>query len=147
MNDDIGLFIEYWQLPEETSNSRKDGYFLTGDYAKRDSEGYIWFLGRKDDIINTFGYRVSPMEIERVLKTHPAIADCVALQEEVAKDKHIVTLCAILNGEAHTSETELIQFAGEHLAKYKLPKRVVFMEEFPRTRNGKVLRKALKSQL
>lgn len=145
--DDVGLFIEYWNLPEETAKSRKQGYFLTGDYARRDEDGYIWFLGRKDDIINTFGYRVSPMEIERVLKTHPDIADCVALQEEVAKDKHIVTLCTIMNAGSTATEAELIHYASEHLAKYKLPRRVVFMESFPRTRNGKVLRKALKTQL
>ena len=73
--DDPGLFLEYWQLEEETAKARHDGYFFTGDYAKRDKDGYIWFIGRKDDIINTFGFRVSPHEIERVVKTHDLVAD------------------------------------------------------------------------
>jgi acetyl-CoA synthetase len=59
-NDDPGLFVQYWNLPEETAKVFKGGWFLTGDYARLDADGYLWFLGRKDDIINSFGYRVSP---------------------------------------------------------------------------------------
>ncbi|MCG8314770.1 MAG: acyl-CoA synthetase [Pseudomonadales bacterium] len=145
--DDVGLFMEYWQLPDVTGDSRKGGYFLTGDYAKRDADGYYWFLGRKDDIINTFGFRVSPMEIERVLKTHPDIADCVALEENVAPEKNIITVCVIRTLESSLGEKDVIQFAGEHLATYKTPKRIVFLQDFPRTANGKVLRKALKQSI
>ena len=64
--DDPGIFLSYWNLDEETSKYKHDNYFFTGDYAKYDADGYIWFLGRKDDIIKSFGYRVSPYEIERV---------------------------------------------------------------------------------
>jgi len=74
---DPGLFIEYWNMSEETAKLKHDGWFLTGDFARYDEDGYIWFLGRKDDIIKSFGFRVSPYEIERVFKSHPAIADCV----------------------------------------------------------------------
>ena len=72
-------------------------WFLTGDYARFDDDGYIWFLGRKDDIINSFGYRVSPHEIERVLKTHPAVADCAATGEELAADKVLVVAYVMLH--------------------------------------------------
>jgi acetyl-CoA synthetase len=65
--------MRYWNLPEETGKAFKDRWFLTGDYARFDDDGYIWFLGRRDDIINSFGYRVSPHEIERVMKTHPPL--------------------------------------------------------------------------
>ncbi len=145
--DDPGLFIEYWELPEETAASRKNGYFLTGDYARRDQDGYFWFLGRKDDIINSFGYRISPMEIERVLKSHPDVADCVAVEQTVGQDKNIVTACVIVNDQAQLTEPDLIEFAGQHLARYKVPKRVVFYEQFPRTANGKVIRKRLRASL
>jgi len=147
--DDPGLFIEYWGLEDETKHSRNERYFLTGDYARRDEEGYIWFLGRKDDIINSFGYRISPHEIERILKTHPKIADAVAIEEAVDKDKSIVTACVILHSlkETTKSEEELIKFCEEHLAQYKVPKKVVFMTTFPRTKNGKVLRKKIKQDL
>ncbi len=112
-----------------------------------DEDGYIWFLGRKDDIINTFGYRVSPHEIERVLKTHPAIADCVALGEELGNDKVLVSACIILHPDSKLSEQELLDFGSSNLAKYKAPKIVHFYDDFPRTKNGKVLRKQMIAEL
>lgn len=140
---DPGLFLSYWQLPEETQKARHDGYFFTGDYARVDEDGYIWFVGRKDDIINTFGYRVSPHEIERVIKTHPDVADCVALGEELGKDKVLVSACIILTPDAKTTEEELLTFGNTHLAKYKAPKIIHLYDDFPRTKNGKVLRKQM----
>jgi acetyl-CoA synthetase len=144
---DPGLFLNYWQLPEETLKAKHDGYFFTGDYARTDEQGYIWFLGRKDDIINTFGYRVSPHEIERVLKTHPNIADCVALGEELGPEKVLVSACVILHKGSELTEETLLAFGNEKLAKYKAPKIVHFYEEFPRTKNGKVLRKQMIKEL
>lgn len=145
--DDPGLFLEYWNLADTTKASRKGNVFLTGDYAYRDSEGYIWFLGRKDDLINSFGYRISPHEIERVLKTHPDIADCVALEETIGKDKNIVSACIILHQNSTYSEQHLMAYAHEHLATYKAPKKLYLMNEFPRTANGKVLRKELRNTI
>ena len=145
--DDPGLFLEYWHLEETTQASRKGHYFLTGDYAYRDSDGYIWFLGRKDDLINSFGYRISPHEIERVIKTHPDIADCVALEENIGKDKNIVVACVILHQDRCFSEGETMNYAHQHMAKYKVPKKFYVMESFPRTANGKVLRKALRNTI
>ncbi len=144
---DPGLFLNYWQLQEETEKAKHDGYFYTGDYARVDEDGYIWFLGRKDDIINTFGYRVSPHEIERVLKTHPAIADCVALGEELGKDKILVSACVILHKDSQLTEQALLEFGNNNLAKYKAPKIVHFYDDFPRTKNGKVLRKQMIAEL
>ena len=144
---DLGLFIEYWQLPDTTQATRKGGYFLTGDYAKRDEEGYVWFLGRRDDIINSFGFRISPHEIERVLKTHPDVADCVALEEEIGPDKNLVVASVIRHESSTLDETSLLAFANEHLAQYKVPKKIYFTQLFPRTANGKVLRKQMKADL
>jgi len=144
---DPGLFLNYWQLPDETAKAKHDGYFFTGDYARTDKQGYIWFLGRKDDIINTFGYRVSPHEIERVLKTHPAVADCVALGEELEPDKILVSACIILHQPGSITEQDLLEFGKNHLAKYKAPKIIHFYNDFPRTKNGKVLRKQMIAEL
>jgi acyl-coenzyme A synthetase/AMP-(fatty) acid ligase/citrate lyase beta subunit len=146
--DDPGLFLEYWQLEEETSKAKHDGYFFTGDYAKKDKDGYIWFIGRKDDIINTFGFRVSPHEIERVVKTHDDVADCVAFGLDVEKDKTIVAIAVI--GQAKLSaekQDEILKFAQNNLAKYKAPKKIYSLEDYPRTKNGKVLRKQLVKNL
>ena len=139
--DDPGLFLNYWNLAEETAKYKHDGYFFTGDYAKYDADGYIWFLGRKDDIIKSFGYRVSPYEIERVYKGHPDVADCAAVGEEIEKDKLLVVIYVILKPDAKTTPDDLLAFGKQHLAAYKTPKTVYLAHDFPRTKNGKILRK------
>ena len=146
--DDPGLFLEYWQLEEETLKSRHDGYFFTGDYARKDKDGYIWFIGRKDDIINTFGFRVSPHEIERVVKTHADVADCVAFGLDIEKEKTIVAIAVVGHSTiSKEKEQEILKFAQNNLAKYKAPKEIFIMSDYPRTKNGKVLRKQLVKDL
>lgn len=144
---DPGLFLHYWNLDEETLKYKHDGYFFTGDYAKYDADGYIWFLGRKDDIIKSFGYRVSPYEIERVYKGHADIADCAAIGEEIEKDKLLVVVYVILKPDAKATPDELVHYGKQHLAAYKTPKTVYLAHDFPRTKNGKILRKDINSSL
>ncbi len=139
--DDPGLFLRYWNLPEETAKLRHGGWFLTGDYARYDADGYLWFLGRKDDIIKSFGYRVSPYEVERVLKGHPDVADCACIAEDAGADKRLVVAYVIPQAGATASPAELLAYGREHLAAYKAPKVVYFARDFPRTRNGKILRR------
>ena len=140
-DNDPGLFLKYWNLDEETAKYKHDDWFLTGDYARYDEDGYIWFLGRKDDIIKSFGYRVSPYEIERVYKSHPDVADCAAIGEELEKDKVLVVVYVILKAEATGTADDLLNFGKQHLASYKTPKTVYLANDFPRTKNGKILRK------
>jgi len=142
--DDPGLFLSYWNLPEETAKYKHDGWFFTGDYARYDEDGYIWFLGRKDDIIKSFGYRVSPYEIERVYKGHTDVADCAALGEELEKDKVLVVVYVILKPDTQTTADDLAAFGKQYLAAYKAPKTVYLVNDFPRTKNGKILRKDIK---
>jgi len=144
---DPGLFIEYWNLPDETAKLRHDGWFFTGDYARYDKDGYLWFLGRKDDIIKSFGYRVSPYEIERVFKSHPAVSDCAAIGEEIGKDKILVVAYVILHDGETISADELQRFGTQHLAAYKAPKVVYIARDFPRTKNGKILRREVSPQI
>ncbi|MDO9283142.1 MAG: acyl-CoA synthetase [Methylotenera sp.] len=144
---DPGLFLRYWNLDEETLKYKHDGYFFTGDYAKYDTDGYIWFLGRKDDIIKSFGYRVSPYEIERVYKGHADIADCAAIGEEIEKDKLLVVVYVILKPDAKVTPDALLQYGKQHLAAYKTPKTVYLANDFPRTKNGKILRKDINSSI
>ena len=148
---DPGLFLRYWEpsrrdwnQPEETARLRRDGWFLTGDYARRDADGYYWFMGRKDDIIKSFGYRVSPFEVERVLKDHPAVADCAVVGEEVGPDKTIVA-AYVLPAPGQPIDAEAIMtYAAQHLASYKCPRAIHVVADLPRTANGKVLRRALR---
>jgi acyl-coenzyme A synthetase/AMP-(fatty) acid ligase len=138
---DPGLFLEYWNLPEETAKLRHHGWFFTGDYARYDADGYIWFLGRRDDIIKSFGYRVSPYEVERVLKSHPAVADCACVGEAAGRDKLLVVAYVIPQPGAALDADELLAFGRSHLAAYKAPKVVYLARDFPRTKNGKILRR------
>jgi acetyl-CoA synthetase len=140
---DPGLFVEYWNQPEETAKSKHDGWFFTGDYARRDGEGYLWFLGRRDDIIKSFGYRVSPYEVERVMKGHPHVADCACVAESAGADKTLVAAYVIAQPGAAITPDELLAFGRAHLAAYKAPKVVYLAKEFPRTRNGKILRREI----
>ena len=145
--NDPGLFLRYWNLDEETAKYKHDNYFFTGDYAKYDDDGYLWFLGRKDDIIKSFGYRVSPYEIERVYKNHPDVADCAAVGEEIEKDKLLVVIYVILKVDATTSPDDLFSYGKQHLAAYKTPKTVYLAKDFPRTKNGKILRKDISPKI
>ncbi|MEO6118084.1 MAG: acyl-CoA synthetase [Methylotenera sp.] len=146
-DSDPGLFLRYWNLDDETAKYKHDGYFFTGDYAKYDTDGYIWFLGRKDDIIKSFGYRVSPYEIERIYKSHPAVADCAAVGEELEKDKLLVVTYVILQPNSEVTADELLNFGKQHLAAYKSPKTVYLTKDFPRTKNGKILRKDINNKI
>jgi acyl-coenzyme A synthetase/AMP-(fatty) acid ligase len=140
---DPGLFLRYWNQPEETAACFHGDWFLTGDFARRDADGYVWFLGRRDDLINSFGYRVSPHEIERVLKEHPAVADAVAVGEEVSPAKTLVAAYVVARPGTPLTADEVVAYARERLASYKVPKLVYLVGDLPRTRNGKVLRRAL----
>ena len=141
--DDPGLFLRYWNLPEETARLRHDGWFFTGDHARYDEDGYLWFLGRKDDIIKSFGYRVSPYEVERVMKSHPAVADCACVAEDGGDGKILVVAYAIAQPGVTVTADELAAFGRTHLASYKAPKIVYLAREFPRTANGKILRREI----
>jgi acyl-coenzyme A synthetase/AMP-(fatty) acid ligase len=138
---DPGLFINYWNQPEETAKHKHDGWFITGDFARMDADGYIWFLGRKDDIIKSFGFRVSPYEVERVLKSHPDVADCASVAETIEKDKVLVVAYIILQPGSTATADDLYAFGKKHLAAYKAPKVVYITDQFPRTKNGKILRR------
>jgi acyl-coenzyme A synthetase/AMP-(fatty) acid ligase len=141
--DDPGLMLRYWNQPEETARAFHGDWFLTGDYARRDADGYVWFLGRKDDLINTFGYRVSPFEVERVLKGHPDVGEVAAVGEEVGPGKIVVAAYVIARAGAALGPDAVLAYAREHLASYKAPRIVYLVDDFPRTRNGKVLRRGL----
>ena len=142
---DPGLMLRYWNQPEETAACFRDDWFLTGDYARIDDDGYVWFLGRRDDLINTFGYRVSPHEVERVLKAHPEIADAAAVGETVGAEKTLVVAYVVPRSSSLTADA-VIAWAHERLASYKAPRIVYLVDDLPRTRNGKVLRRALRPE-
>jgi malonyl-CoA/methylmalonyl-CoA synthetase len=134
-----GVFLEYWRRPEETHAAFRDGWFRTGDVAVVEAGAYR-LLGRTSvDIIKTGGYKVSALEIEDVLRQHPAVADCavVALPDETWGER----VCAVVEWrEAPDAPDDLIAWARERLAPYKVPKDVQPVASLPRNAMGKVVK-------
>ncbi|WP_029058037.1 class I adenylate-forming enzyme family protein [Stappia stellulata] len=144
-NSDPGLMLRYWGRPEDTAAAFRGDWFLTGDRASIDRQGYIWYGGRTDDVMNAFGYRVAPQEVEHALLAHPDIQDVAVTDVEAAPGVRLITAFVILSEGAHADETALATHAASHLAEYKRPKAYRFVATLPRTPSGKLRRKDLTS--
>jgi acyl-coenzyme A synthetase/AMP-(fatty) acid ligase len=143
----VGLFKEYLGNPEATERTMRSGWYITGDRAYRDKEGYFWFVGRNDDIILTSGYRIGPFEVESVLIEHPAVRESavVASPDEIRGE--VVKAFIVLttgHGPSETLARELQQYVKERTAPYKYPRKIEFVKELPKTVSGKIKRKELK---
>lgn len=141
---DPGLMLGYYNRKEEEKEVFRGEWFIGGDLAYRDSDGYYWFMGRNNDLMKSFGYRVSPVEIEKVLNLHPFIAESAVC--EIKKDQMIsfITAFIVKKDGKELSGKEVIDFCKLHLAEYKCPKKVIFLKELPRNNSGKVSKNELK---
>lgn len=134
------VFLEYWRRPESTAEAFRDGWFRTGDVAVVE-DGYYRILGRRSvDIIKTGGYKVSALEIEEVLRTHPAIAECAVVGVEDADWGERICVAAEGRDVAGLDLGELQAWARDHLAPYKLPRDLRVVEALPRNAMGKVVK-------
>jgi len=141
--DDPNLLLRYWNRDAETAAAFRGDWFLTGDWACRDADGYVWFLGRRDDIIKSFGYRVSPHEVDRVLREHPDVLDAGTVGEQIGPGKVLVASYVVARPDSGLAPEAVLAWSREHLAAYKAPRVVYLVDELPRTRNGKLQRTAL----
>src|SRR5271166_3203722 len=141
--NDPGLMLGYWNRPAEQAAAFRGDWFIGGDLGEFDEEGWIWYRGRNDDIMNAFGYRVSPLEVEKVLATHPDVADVAVAERKVAEGVSVVTAFVVPKAERAPDEAALLAHCAKHLAEYKRPRRVVFLREIARTANGKLSRSKL----
>jgi acyl-coenzyme A synthetase/AMP-(fatty) acid ligase len=135
--------LGYWQRPEEEAAVMRGEWFAGGDLASFDADGYLWFHGRNDDLMNAMGYRVSPVEVEGVLAGHPDIAEVGVTELSVRVDLRVIAAFVVLRPGAKPDAEGLMAWCGERLAAYKAPRAVRFVEALPRTANGKVQRKRL----
>ncbi len=145
----IGIFKEYWKNPGETSIHFRGGWYLTGDRATRDSNGNFWFIGRKDDVIKSSGYRIGPFEVESALSAHPAVLDAAVIGKPDEVRGQIVKAFVVLRpGQDATAETaHALQDHCKHLvAPYKYPREIEFVSELPKTISGKTRRFELRQQ-
>ena len=145
----VGLFKEYWNDPEQTAATRVGNWHSTGDLAKRDESGYLWFKGRSDDLIITSGYRVAPNEVEGVLLEHPAIDEIgvVGVPDETRGQViKAVVKTTTSAGQSDSLREELRDLVRDELAEYAYPRIVEFVPELSRTETGKLDRDALREE-
>lgn len=143
---DPGLMLTYWNRAEEMKAVFRGDWFIGGDIAHKDEDGYIFFHGRNNELMNSFGYRVSPIEVEHVLLHHPEVHEAGVAEIWKSEDMSIiVAFIELKNPEKASQELKLdiLHFAMEHLADYKLPRDIIFVQTLPRNANGKLLRKEL----
>ena len=135
--------LGYWNRPAEEAAAFRGEWFIGGDLAEFDEDGWLWYRGRNDDIMNAFGYRVSPLEVEKVLSAHPGVADVAVAERTVADGVSVIAAFVVLKAQRAADDGMLLAHCAEHLAAYKRPRAIVFVSEIARTANGKVSRKAL----
>ncbi|MBD3587387.1 long-chain-fatty-acid--CoA ligase FadD [Salinimonas sp. HHU 13199] len=133
----------YLNREEATDEILKDGWLATGDIAEVDEDGYFYIVDRKKDMILVSGFNVFPNEIEEVAAMHDKIVEAAAIGEEHEVSGEVVKLFVVRNDDSLTEE-EVISHCRDHLTGYKVPKRVVFKEELPKTNVGKILRRELR---
>ncbi|WP_050614252.1 fatty acid--CoA ligase family protein [Bacillus testis] len=133
----------YYKMPEETAAAIKDGWLYTGDLARMDEDGYLYIVDRKKDLIIVGGYNVYPREVEEVLFSHPGIVEAAVLGVP-DPDQGEAVHAFIVRSDDSLTEQQVLAYCKEHLAKYKWPTMIEFLEELPKNTTGKILRRALK---
>ncbi|ALC89662.1 acyl--CoA ligase [Bacillus sp. FJAT-18017] len=144
------LFKKYYKDPERTSMQFRGEYYITGDKAKKDEDGYFWFEGRGDDIIISSGYTIGPFEVEDALVKHPLVKECAVVASPDEIRGNIVKAFVVLREETTVDRQSLVKDLQEHVktltAPYKYPRKIEFLEELPKTTSGKIRRIELRQK-
>jgi acyl-coenzyme A synthetase/AMP-(fatty) acid ligase len=145
----VGLMKEYWQDPEATEEVFRRGWYYTGDRATRDEDGYLWFVGRADDVIISASYRIGPFEVESALVEHEAVAESAVVGKPDPDRTQIVKAYVVLAPGRAPSDA-LVRDLQDHCrrttAPYKYPREIEFVDELPKTISGKIRRVELREQ-
>lgn len=144
-----GLFKRYWNAPEETAATRRKGWYLTGDRATMDEDGFFWFVGRSDDVILSAGYRIGPFEVESALFQHPSVLESAVVASPDELRGEVVKAFVVLRPGVEASDAlaaELQDHVKLSTAPYKYPRRIEFVGTLPKTISGKIKRKELRAR-
>ncbi len=145
----VGLFTDYRKDPAAMEKAWRDGMYDTGDLAWRDSDGYLWFEGRGDDVIKCSGYRIGPFEVESALMTHPSVLECAVTAAPDPIRGQVVKATVVL-AKGYTASDELKKELQNHVKKvtapYKYPRIVEFVTELPKTTSGKIRRTEIRAK-
>jgi len=148
--DTPALFKGYYKEPERTEKAIRGNYYITGDQAKMDNEGYFWFEGRNDDVIVSSGYTIGPFEVEDALVRHPAVKECAVVPSPDDIRGNVVKAFVVRQASVDTPEETLIKELQDHAKKltapYKYPRRIEFIDELPKTASGKTRRIELRQK-
>ena len=136
------IMLGYWEKPDESAKSVRDGWLYTGDIARIDDDGYFWIVDRKKDMILVSGFNVYPNEVEEVLAKHPKIKEAGVIG--VADEKSGEAVKAFVVAKEPVTEAEIIAHCKQSLAAYKVPHRIEFRDELPKSPIGKIIRKDLR---
>jgi long-chain acyl-CoA synthetase len=136
----------YWQMPEETEKTLRDGWLYTGDIAKMDEDGYVYIVDRKKDMIIASGYNIYPRDVEEVLYEHPAVKEAAVIGVPDPYRGETVKAFIVKKDGMDVTEEEIIRFCRANMAAYRVPRIVAFRDELPKTNVGKVLRRALREE-
>jgi len=139
-----GVFKGYWERPEATEEAFKDSYFCTGDLGKLDEDGYLYIVDRKKDLILNGGYNVYPREVEEILYQNNKILECAVIGEKDPDRGEVPIAFVVLKEGEQLTESELIDFCKKNMASYKVPRRIKFIDEMPKSATGKLLKRMLK---
>lgn len=143
------MFRAYWNNEETYKKKFANGWYLCGDRASIDEDGYYWFVGRDDDVINTAGHLVGPFEIESALLEHPAVAESAAVGKPDPINMEVVKAFIALKKDFEPSkilELEIMNFVRKKLSALAMPQEVEFIDKLPKTRSGKIMRRVLRAK-
>jgi acetyl-CoA synthetase len=143
------MFRTYWNNQELYESRFRNGWYITGDRAHRDADGYFWFVGRADDVINTAGHLVGPFEVESALIEHPAVAEAGVIGKPDQLAMEVVKAFVALKDGCEPDDKlrrELIRFGREKLGSIVAPREIEFVPSLPKTRSGKIMRRLLKAR-
>lgn len=147
--DTPALFKQYYKEPERTAQQIRGDYFLTGDRAKKDEDGYFWFEGRRDDIIISSGYTIGPFEVEDALVKHPYVKECAVVASPDEIRGSVVKAFIVLVDSIDETDGGLVKQLQDHVktltAPYKYPRKIQFVKELPKTSSGKIRRVELRN--
>lgn len=148
-NKPVGLFKGYLDDPELTADAWHDGLYHTGDIATRDADGYLWFVGRKDDVIKSSGYRIGPFEVESACLTHPAVVECaITAVPDPVRGQVVKATIVLAKDYIRQAGADLVKDIQNHVkritAPYKYPRVIEFVKELPKTISGKIRHVAIR---
>ena len=143
------MFRTYWRNQEMYDSKFKNGWYVTGDRARMDEDGYFWFVGRTDDVINTAGHLVGPFEVESALIEHPAVAEAGVIGKPDPVAMEVVKAFVSLHEGSQPSDelrNDIMRFVRQKLAAAVAPREIEFLDSLPKTRSGKIMRRLLKAR-